>query len=261
MTDWLRPLGKTGLKVSALGLGTVKIGRDQGVKYPASFSIPDDKAVSALLSQARDVGINLLDTAPAYGNSEERLGKLLYNRNEWVIVTKVGEEFENGQSHFDFSTEHTRKSIERSLKRLNTDLLDIVLIHSDGNDMDILENSGAVEALKLCQEQGLVKAIGMSTKTIDGGIRAASLLDVVMITYNLQQQDQQVLDYARENNKGVLIKKGLMSGHAGSISDSMQLLFAEKQAEGIGSVIVGTITPAHLEENVRLAREQLAKSN
>ena len=66
---FMRPLGNTGLTVSALGLGTVKIGRDKGVKYPNGFTIPDDKAVSDLLAQARDLGINLIDTAPAYGSS------------------------------------------------------------------------------------------------------------------------------------------------------------------------------------------------
>jgi aryl-alcohol dehydrogenase-like predicted oxidoreductase len=87
----LRELGSTGIKVSPLGLGTVKIGRDQQVKYPTGFTIPDDKAVVELLELAWDLGINTLDTAPAYGNSEERLGQLLPNKHDWVIVGKVGE--------------------------------------------------------------------------------------------------------------------------------------------------------------------------
>ena len=73
----LRPLGSTGIKVSPLGLGTVKLGRDQQVKYPSSFRIPDDDAVRDLFALTRELGINLVDTAPAYGNSEQRLGKLL----------------------------------------------------------------------------------------------------------------------------------------------------------------------------------------
>src|SRR5690606_33729328 len=92
--DFHRPLGSTGFKVSPLGLGTVKLGRDQGVKYPTGFTIPGDDDASLLLAQARELGINLIDTAPAYGRSEERLGPLLRGqRDEWVIVSKVGEEF------------------------------------------------------------------------------------------------------------------------------------------------------------------------
>ena len=69
-------LGNTGIEVSALGLGTVKLGRNEGVKYPSGFELPDDASVSRLLQLAADAGINLLDTAPAYGSSEERIGKL-----------------------------------------------------------------------------------------------------------------------------------------------------------------------------------------
>jgi hypothetical protein len=115
--DLHRPLGSTGLLVSPLGLGTVKLGRDQGVKYPNGFTIPGDDEARLLLAQARELGINLIDTAPAYGRSEERLGPLLRGqRDEWVIVSKVGEEFDDGQSRFDFSAAHTRRSVERSLR-------------------------------------------------------------------------------------------------------------------------------------------------
>ena len=107
--DFHRPLGSTGFYVSPLGLGTVKLGRDQGVKYPNGFTIPDDQQALALINQARDLGINLLDTAPAYGISEERLGHLLQGqRDNWVIVSKVGEEFVEGESAYDFSAAHTR---------------------------------------------------------------------------------------------------------------------------------------------------------
>jgi len=125
-----RPLGSTGLQVSPLGLGTVKLGRDQGVKYPSGFTIPGDDEARLLLGQARDLGINLLDTAPAYGRSEERLGPLLRGqRDAWVLVSKVGEEYDAGQSRFDFSAAHTRRSVERSLRRLETDRIDLVLVH------------------------------------------------------------------------------------------------------------------------------------
>lgn len=80
--DLHRPLGSTGLNVSPLGLGTVKLGRDRGVKYPSGFRIPDDQQAQMLLRMARDMGINLIDTAPAYGTSEERPGPLLRGQRQ-----------------------------------------------------------------------------------------------------------------------------------------------------------------------------------
>ena len=81
-------LGKTGIKVSRLGLGTVKFGRNEAVKYPEQFELPDQKQISDLVSYAKDLGINMLDTAPAYGMSEERLGRLLKGqRQDWVVVS------------------------------------------------------------------------------------------------------------------------------------------------------------------------------
>ena len=82
-----RTLGKTDMEVSILGLGTVKLGRNEGVKYPQSFKIPDDKEAATLIGLAKDSGINLIDTAPAYGNSEQRLGKLLKEqRQDWLVI-------------------------------------------------------------------------------------------------------------------------------------------------------------------------------
>ena len=84
-------LGNTGINVSRLGLGTVKFGRNKGVKYPKGFELPSDKECAALLELSQELGINMLDTAPAYGTSEERLGKVLTGqRDRWVIVGKAG---------------------------------------------------------------------------------------------------------------------------------------------------------------------------
>ncbi|PAW60753.1 MAG: aldo/keto reductase, partial [Verrucomicrobiia bacterium Tous-C2TDCM] len=111
-----RPLHGTDLSVSALGLGTVKFGRNQSVKYPTAFDLPTDEAILSLLDLAREEGINLLDTAPAYGTSEERLGQLLGSRrDEWVLVSKAGENFDGTSSTFDFSPAAITASVERSL--------------------------------------------------------------------------------------------------------------------------------------------------
>lgn len=253
----LRALGDTGILVSPLGLGTVKIGRNQQVKYPSEFAIPDDQAVTGLLALAWDLGINTLDTAPAYGNSEERLGQLLPHRHDWVIVGKVGEIFENGESRFDFTAAHTRMSVERSLRRLGRDMIDVVLVHSDGNDMDIIRNEAVCDSLLELKHRGLIRAVGMSTKTVEGGLWCVENMDVVMASYNLEYQDElPVLVRARELNKGVVIKKGLQSGHASSVEDALRHVLAH---EAVGSVIVGTINPAHLRDNVHLTTKILGE--
>ncbi|QEY65259.1 aldo/keto reductase [Metapseudomonas lalkuanensis] len=258
LLDLHRPLGSTGLMVSPLGLGTVKLGRDQGVKYPSGFTIPDDAEARQLLALARDLGINLIDTAPAYGRSEERLGPLLRGqRQDWVIVSKVGEEFEGGLSRFDFSPEHTRFSVERSLKRLETDFIDLVLVHSDGNDLAILRDSGVYETLAELRQAGKIRAFGLSGKTVDGGLLALEQGDCAMVTYNLNEQGEKpVLDFAVQQNKGILIKKGLASGHAcldagvDPVRASFELIFGHP---GVTSAIIGTINPLHLSHNVATA--------
>jgi aryl-alcohol dehydrogenase-like predicted oxidoreductase len=260
--DLLRPLGSTGLRVSPLGLGTVKLGRNQGVKYPAQFQLPDDARALALLNQAREAGINLIDTAPAYGSSEERLGPLLRGqRQHWVIVSKVGEEFDNGASHFDFSPAHTRFSLERSLRRLRTEHIELLLVHSNGQDVEILRNSGVYETLAQLKQEGKIGAYGLSGKTVEGGLLALQQGDCAMVTYNLAEQaEKPVLDYAAAHGKAILVKKALASGHAclapGSdpLRASFELIFAHP---GVSSAIIGTINPQHLADNVAMARAVL----
>lgn len=242
-----RDLGSTGIRVSLLGLGTVKLGRNQQVRYPRPFQLPDDAAARRLLDAARALGINLLDTAPAYGLSESRLGTLLSGqRRHWVLCTKVGEDFDNGRSHFDFSAAQVRGSVERSLQRLHTDYLDVVLIHSDGDDLGILERGETLEALLRARTDGLVRAVGMSHKSLDGGRRALALgCDVIMATLNPDYLDElPLIGEAHAQCRGVLVKKALASGRAGP--ESLRLAAAQP---GVSSIVVGTIDPAHLEAN------------
>lgn len=259
-----RELANTGLMVSPLGLGTVKLGRNKEVKYPTSFSLPNDQEALQLIHQARELGINFIDTAPAYGTSEERLGHLLKGqRNDWVICSKIGEEFDNnsGESSYIFTPEHLKFSVERSLKRLNTDFIDMLLVHSDGNDVEIIQRYGILQALEELKAQGKIRATGMSTKTVEGGLLALAQSDCAMVTYNLSHQTEEaVLDYAELNNKGILLKKALASGHICAknsqdpIQASFDFIFAHK---GVTSAIIGTINPKHLKANVAAAEKAI----
>lgn len=263
-----RPVPALGQSLSPIGLGTVKFGRNESVKYPRAFDLPSDRDLLALLDLAREEGINLLDTAPAYGRSEGRLGQLLgARRDDWILVSKAGEEFEKGRSRFDFSREAITASVDRSLARLRTDRLDAVLIHSDGNDLDVLDNTGAVEALSAARDAGKVRAIGISSKTVEGGLRAIELgLDLLMVAYNpWHREEEPVLDAAAEAGIPVLVKKALGSGWFGRtgpgddnrdatdapapanpVEEALRFVFSHPAPV---SAVLGTINPGHLAEN------------
>jgi aryl-alcohol dehydrogenase-like predicted oxidoreductase len=235
------------MQVSLLGLGTVKLGRDQQVRYPEPFVIPDDRTAVALLNLARGLGVNLIDTAPAYGNSEERLGPLLRDRRrEWIICSKVGEEFDGGTSRFDFTPEHVQFSVKRSLQRLGTDYLDVVLIHSDGNDVEILNGLGTLEALGDLKQQGCIRSVGISHKTVAGAERALALgVEVIMATLNRAETEQaEVIAKAGAQSCGVLIKKPLGSGHGAP--ENLAWVAAHP---GVSSIVTGTVDPDHLAAN------------
>jgi aryl-alcohol dehydrogenase-like predicted oxidoreductase len=255
-------LANTGIVVSQIGLGTVKFGRNQQVHYPAGFELPTDAVILDLLNRAQALGINLLDTAPAYGSSEERLGKLLKGqRDQWVLATKAGEEFIDGASHYDFKPETLRRSVERSLQRLHTDYLDIVLVHSNGEDKKIIEEDEALLTLADLKKSGKIRAFGISTKTVEGGLLALQHADVVMVMHNpIYTAEQAVIAKAHEMNKGIFIKKAFASGHlqkipaADPVKEAMHFILQEP---GVTSIILGTLNHAHLQYNVQCVNEMV----
>ena len=247
-------IADTGLSASMLGLGTVKFGRNQGVKYPQGFEIPDDASILKLLSLAADSGINLLDTAPAYGVAQQRIGQLVGNSRDWLISTKVGEKFTDGKSEYSYSEADTRGSVENSLRVLKREVLDIVMIHSNGDDLRILQHEAVLETLLEMKQEGKIRALGISSKTVEGGLYALQYLDVVMCTYNLKETAElPVIEAAAKRNKAIFIKKGLMSGHLADADSDDPLLKSYRHVfsrRGVSSMIVGTINPVHLRQNI-----------
>src|SRR5471030_1772557 len=131
-----------------------------------------------------------------------------------------------------------RKSIETSLQRLKTDYLDIVLVHSNGEDKKIILESDYFSVLSKLKHKGLIRAFGMSTKTVEGGLLEVDHSDIVMVTHNpIYTAEQSVIAYAHQNQKGVFIKKALASGHLQKIAAldpilaAMQCVFKER---GVG---------------------------
>jgi aryl-alcohol dehydrogenase-like predicted oxidoreductase len=152
-------------------------------------------------------------------------------------------------SHYDFSEAAIKQSIECSLERLRTDYLDIVFVHSNGLDQRIIEEDKVFATLSILKDQGKIRAFGMSTKSVHGGLLTVDLADVAMVTLNpTHDQDKEVIAYAQQKQKGIFIKKALTSGHlSSSVSERLRYVFAES---GVTSVIVGTINVDHLRENV-----------
>lgn len=249
----LRDFAATGKKVSVLGYGTVKIGRNKGVKYPGGdgFALPTDKEVEALLDQALECGITLLDTAPAYGTSEERLGRLLgARRKNFFLVSKAGEEFDGEKSQYIFTAEHTRMSVERSLKRLDTDFIDCVLVHSNRDDVKALTETPVLETLAALKQEGKIGAFGASTYTVAGGRIAVDRADCVMVAYNKGYPDEKpVIDYALSKGRAVLVKKGLASGHIGGLGSLEENIRFVTGTPGVTSLVFGSLTPANIRAN------------
>ena len=244
-----RPLGRTGIELSPIGFGAFKIGRNQGIKYAQPYDLPTDEEVERLLGGIIDLGINYIDTAPAYGTSEQRLGKILrsFRRHDIVVSTKVGETFENGVSSYDFSPEAVFQSVARSRQRLRMDTLDLVFIHSDGNDEQILEQTHCAEALTDLKKAGDIRAIGFSGKTILGNVMAAKWADAIMAEFDFEDEDER---YSPNPNLGVVIKKGLGSGRIPPKRAILQVL----NQPGVTSMVIGGLNLDHFRQNVEIAK-------
>lgn len=246
-----RPLGRTGLIVRPIGLGTTKLGRNADVKYPKRFTLPSKEQVCDLLETTLRLGVNLIDTAPAYGESERRLGPFVAtNRDRLVVCTKCGEQYGNGRSTYNFSAPGIVVSVEESLRRLKTDHIDILLLHSNGRDVEILTQTDAYEALQRLKKSGKTRAVGISAKTQAGILEACQTLDVVMAPFS--QKDPSLagaLKKAHEAGLGVLAIKGLFSGH---LEARPAIEFVLRQPF-IDTLILGTNDPAHLREAVSIA--------
>lgn len=239
------------LPISPIGFGAFKIGRNQQTKYQTHYELPSDAESEKLLNTVLDLGITLIDTAPAYGISEERIGQAIsHRRDEYLISTKAGETFIDGHSQYEFSPEATRKSIEGSLRRLKTDVLDLVFIHSNGNDRWIQEQSGMVEELQKFQARGDIRAIGFSGKQIEGAELACQWADVLMVEYHLANQSHaKVIEQAWSKGIGVIVKKGLASGTLAA-SESIQFVLGNPC---VSSLVIGGLKVENLKANLNSA--------
>jgi len=194
-----RRLGRTGLEVSVLGFGASEIGY-QGV-------VP--KVVATLLNRALDAGLNLIDTAACYANSEELIGNAAPGRRgEYFLMTKCGHAA--GLPLPEWTPALVARSIERSLRRLRTDYLDVVQLHSC--DERTLRNDDLIAALLRAREAGQTRFIGYSGDGPDAlHATAMGVFDTLQISVNLADQEalERILPEARARDMGVIAKRPL----------------------------------------------------
>ena len=213
-----RILGSTGLRVSAIGLGTWQFGGEWG----HTFSQAD---ADAILDQAAEVGINVIDTAECYGDrlSERLIGDYLsrHDRPRWIVATKFGHQFKGFMDRSeDFSTAGVRRQLEGSLRALRVETIDLYQFHS-GSDRQ-LQNEDLWAMLAEQRRAGKIRHLGLSipgkgseVQTRQARILGAEALQVIYSRLD-RRAEQLYFPQARLDNLGILARVplacGLLSG-------------------------------------------------
>jgi len=213
-----REFGQTGIKISAMGFGCWEIGGGYG-------SIEETEFIKAI-NRALDVGVNSFDTAEAYGfgASEKSLAKALGSRRkEAIITTKFGVGYPKAPNYRDSSRKRVMESIEKSLTALETDYVDVYLIHWPDRTIPFDEPMRALDDLV---KQGKVRAVGLSNfmlSEIETCMKARRI-DVVQYCWNMfdRRMQKDIFPYCRANQIGVMAYGSLAYGMlTGTFSEEM----------------------------------------
>ena len=162
----------------------------------------------SILNYLLDHGVNLIDTAASYKNSEELIGDAIgKRRDQYILVSKCGQSFDDLKGE-EWSAEQIARTVDRSLRRLKTDHLDVMLLHSCS--LDVLQRGEAVGALAKARDAGKIRHAGYSGDN-DAVAYAATLRDIAVIETSINIADQanitRVLPVARQHNVGVIAKR------------------------------------------------------
>ncbi|MBM3262953.1 MAG: aldo/keto reductase [candidate division Zixibacteria bacterium] len=214
-----RRLGRTGLLVSEISLGTVELGLDYGIRTEAGTNQPTPAEAERLLHHAVDIGINFLDTAAAYGTSETLIGKALRDRrSEIYIATKCMHYHDPTGSAPEIQRQMTA-SIDESLRRLQTDRIDLIQIHGRDDpalEMRMVREGIALETLQVAKRAGKVRFIGYSSylPEVTLAILSQGEWDTLQIAYNIfdRRNEETVIPAARKSDTGVIIRSALLKG-------------------------------------------------
>ncbi len=211
-----RHLGCTGIEVSEISFGTVSLGVPYGIGVTGKSDMLSEFESIGLLRTAVDQGLNFFDTARGYGCSEDLLGKAFKGRRaDAVICTKCRHVY--GADKI-LPPDSVLKaiivdSLEESLSALQSDYVDVYMLHNA--DLNILGNESIAETFLRLKQNGVARAIGVSTYTVEE-TRAAiesGIWDVIQLAYNLMDQRQHVcFDLAVERGVGIVVRSVLFKG-------------------------------------------------
>ena len=231
-----RKLGRTGLMVSCIGFGALPL--------PA---LNQEKA-NNMLNEALDRGINFIDTARGYKESEELIGNAIsHRRKDFYLTTKTRARRETD----------IRKELELSLKLLKTDYLDLYQIHYVNTNEeldDVLSPNGALYVLKRLKEEGVIKFIGITGHDASVLLRAAKTeeFDTIQGAFSyIENNDtiKEVIDFCNDNNIGFITQKPLAGGAIRPASAGLKWILQHP----VSTVIPGMISVEQVIENTNIA--------
>jgi aryl-alcohol dehydrogenase-like predicted oxidoreductase len=209
-----RELGKTGLRISAVGLGTMV--------HAGHFGAMKDSESLSAIDTALDLGVNFIDTSDAYGAgySETLLGNALKGRREKVILATKGGNVMVGSDRGKriFDPAYISQVMDESLKRLQTDYIDLYQLHNP--TVDVIERGEVWQVLERAKQAGKIRHYGVSINTIEEGIAAVKdgRAETIQVEYNLLAQEprEAIFPLAEKAQVGIIarvpLKRGILTG-------------------------------------------------
>jgi len=241
-----RTLGRTGLRVSEVGVGGAQFGIPNYMGHWDPYTEDAQRAVSATIHRALDLGYNYFDTAPGYGNgrSEEMVGAALAgHRDQAVIATKV--------SHGQWTPEGIRQSVEQSLRRLRVDVIDLIQFHGGwykADDAEQILARGGLETFQRLRDEGKVRYIGFTTEGPTAAVEqiiATGAFDTMQVRYNLMYQhpsdwenNEGIIRQAEAKGMGIILMRPMTSG---IFQRLMAAPFPQIPAEEVGRLLLNYV--------------------
>lgn len=284
-------LGRTGLEVTKLGYGAMELRGAGGMRGRDI----DESTVDSVLNRVLDAGINYIDTSPDYGLSEERIGRTIsHRRDEYFLASKCGcpvnqpDPPPGQRREHVFTRENIRAGVEQSLRRMQTDHVDLVQFHASPSQSTLEEND-AVAELEALRDEGKVRFLGMSgtlphlTEQIAMGV-----FDVFQIPYSaVEREHEEAISAAAAAGAGTVVRGGVARGIPATPREQLEQMpemfrqrfasrldrFEEANLDDVldgmsrmefmlrftlthpdmHTTIVGTSNPVHLDANVAAA--------